>query len=35
MASEPLREVQSRVEVHVDRCYTLGMKEMLKAMRFG
>ena len=35
LVSKLLREVQSRAEVHVDRCYTLVMKEKLKAMRFG
>ena len=35
MASELLREVQSRVEVHVGMDYTLEMEEMLKEKRLG
>ena len=35
LVNKLLREVQSKMEVHVDRCYTLGMKEKLEAMRVG
>ena len=35
LASELLREVQSRVEVHVSMDYTLEMEEILKEKRLG